>query len=105
MTDRLSDRSEVTSADKPKFVSRRAYFQPLNRDRRYALVQRQLFVRRDLRRTGIGRAAMTILREHIWPKNVRLTVEVLSANQTGTAFWHSVGYKDYSTANWKFILP
>jgi GNAT superfamily N-acetyltransferase len=56
---------------------------------------RQLFVRRDLRRAGIGRAAMAILRE-IWPRNVRLTVEVLCANHTTVAFWRSVGYRDYS---------
>ena len=60
------------------------------------LYLRQLFVRRDCRRTGVGRAAMAILREQIWPKDVRLTVEVLCTNQTAVAFWRSVGYRDYS---------
>ena len=60
------------------------------------LYLRQLFVRRDQRRAGIGRAAMKILREQIWPKDVRLTVEVLCANHAGVAFWRSVGYEDYS---------
>lgn len=57
---------------------------------------RQLFVRRDRRRAGIGRAAMSILRNELWPRNVRLTVEVLCENRSGVAFWRSVGYKDHS---------
>lgn len=57
---------------------------------------RQFFVRRDRRRTGVGRAAMSILREQIWPRDVRLTVDVLCHNQGGIAFWRSVGYQDYN---------
>lgn len=57
---------------------------------------RQLFVRRDMRRAGVGRAVMTILREEIWPRDVRLTVEVLSANHAAVAFWRAMGYRDYS---------
>lgn len=57
---------------------------------------RQLFVRRDKRRAGIGRAAFAILREQIWPRDIRLTVDVLCSNQAATAFWRSVGYRDYS---------
>jgi GNAT superfamily N-acetyltransferase len=57
---------------------------------------RQLFVRRDRRRAGIGRAAMAILREEIWPRDVRLTVDVLCANQGAVAFWRTAGYRDYA---------
>jgi len=57
---------------------------------------RQFFVRRDRRRMGIGRAAMSILKEQIWPSDVRLTVDVLCHNQAGMAFWRSVGYRDYN---------
>ena len=57
---------------------------------------RQFFVRRERRRTGIGRAAVSILREQIWPSDVRLTVDVLCHNQGGIAFWRSVGYRDYN---------
>lgn len=57
---------------------------------------RQLFVRRDRRRSGIGRAALEILRREIWPAGVRLTVDVLCRNAEGVAFWRSVGYQDYS---------
>ena len=55
---------------------------------------RQFFIRRDLRRRGLGRGAFTILRG-IWPTDVRLTVDVLCANHGGVAFWRSVGYQDY----------
>jgi predicted acetyltransferase len=57
---------------------------------------RQLFVARNRRRTGIGRAAMEILRTKIWPKNKRLTVSVLIQNTAAVAFWRAVGYQDYS---------
>ena len=57
---------------------------------------RQFFVRRDIRRTGVGRAAFDLMRREIWPAQVRLTVDVLSQNTGGVAFWRSVGYRDYS---------
>ena len=57
---------------------------------------RQLFVVRAWRRKGIGRRAIDVLRSDIWPKTKRLTVEVLVDNKAATAFWRSVGYKDYS---------
>ena len=56
---------------------------------------RQLFVRRDRRRTGIGRTAFGILRQKIWPSDIRLTVDVLCRNVGTVAFWRSVGYQDY----------
>ena len=57
---------------------------------------RQLFVRRDGRRQGIGRRAIATLRTRIWPHDKRLTVEVLTSNAGAVAFWRSVGYTDYS---------
>ncbi len=59
---------------------------------------RQLFVARNRRRQGVGRQAMEMLRTQIWPKNKRLTVEVLIHNTAAIAFWRAVGYKDYSLA-------
>lgn len=56
---------------------------------------RQFFVCRERRRSGIGRAAFEILRNEIWPKEKRLTVDVLCRNEAGIAFWRSVGYRDY----------
>jgi len=56
---------------------------------------RQLFVKREKRNRGIGKEAVRILKEKIWTKSKRLTVDVLSHNKAATSFWHSVGYKDY----------
>jgi GNAT superfamily N-acetyltransferase len=56
---------------------------------------RQLFVVRDRRRRGLGRRAVEILRSDIWPKNKRLTVDVLLRNTDAIAFWRAVGYKEY----------
>lgn len=68
----------------------------LYRENQNEIYLRQFFVRRDLRRQGIGRRAITLLRSEIWSQHKRLTVEVLTANQVAVAFWHSVGYRDYS---------
>ena len=56
---------------------------------------RQLLVVRNRRRQGLGRRAVKILRSKIWPKNKRLTVDVLVTNKTAIAFWRAVGYADY----------
>ena len=56
---------------------------------------RQLFVRRDMRRRGVGRCAFEILRRDVWPRSARLTVDVLCSNKSAIAFWRSVGYRDY----------
>ena len=56
---------------------------------------RQLFIKRDCRRQGIGRTAVVILQTHIWPDHKRFTVEVLTANKPAIEFWRSVGYTDY----------
>lgn len=57
---------------------------------------RQFFVARHKRRQGIGRRAVEILRSQIWPKNKRLTVEVLVANEQAVRFWRAVGYVDHA---------
>jgi GNAT superfamily N-acetyltransferase len=57
---------------------------------------RQLFVVRDRRRQGLGRHAVEMLRSQVWPKDRRLTVDVLLSNQSGVGFYRSVGYTDYA---------
>ena len=57
---------------------------------------RHLFVVRSRRRQAVGRRVMRLLREEIWPRGRRLTVEVLCANTAGVAFWKAVGYQEYS---------
>jgi predicted acetyltransferase len=70
----------------------------LYREQAEEIYLRQLFVVRDRRRAGIGRKAIEILRQQIWPKNKRLTVEVLVKNTAAVQFWRAVGYHDYSLA-------
>ena len=53
----------------------------LFREQPQEIYLRQLFVVRDKRRRGIGRKAVEILRSKVWPKNKRLTVDVLVTNQ------------------------
>jgi GNAT superfamily N-acetyltransferase len=60
-----------------------------------AIYLRQFFVVRHRRREGLGRQAMGMLRSEVWPKNARLTVEVLVNNKPALAFWRAVGYTDY----------
>ena len=67
----------------------------LYREQPEEIYLRQLFVVRNRRREGIGRKAIEILRSQIWPKNKRLTVDVLVHNTAAISFWRAVGYKDY----------
>jgi GNAT superfamily N-acetyltransferase len=67
----------------------------LFRERPDEIYLRQLFVARDRRRRGIGRRIMETLRGQVWPKNRRLTVDVLASNAPALAFWRAVGYRDY----------
>jgi GNAT superfamily N-acetyltransferase len=57
---------------------------------------RQFFVDRAQRRAGIGRAAIDLLRDEIWPPGTRVTVEVLASNRRGYDFWRAVGFRDYA---------
>jgi GNAT superfamily N-acetyltransferase len=57
---------------------------------------RHFFVARAYRRRGIGREAMRILLEEIWPRDCRIIVEVLAHNAAGHAFWRAMGFADYS---------
>lgn len=57
---------------------------------------RHLFVERGRRRQGIGREVMRLLMREVWPRNRRLTVEVLVGNKAALAFYRAVGYHEYS---------
>ena len=56
---------------------------------------RQFYIVADQRRKGFGRECFRMLREEIWPRTLRLVVEVLTANRSGIAFWKAMGYSDY----------
>jgi ribosomal protein S18 acetylase RimI-like enzyme len=55
---------------------------------------RQFYVRPELRRRGIGRAALALLHEQYW-QSERVRVEVLVGNTAGVAFWRALGFADY----------
>jgi GNAT superfamily N-acetyltransferase len=56
---------------------------------------RQFYVIQKRRRRGVGRAAMTWLREHAWDPGRRVRLDVLVGNAAGLAFWRDVGFRDY----------
>lgn len=56
---------------------------------------RQLFVRPEFRRQGIGREAIGWLWLNAWQGVPRLRIDVLIGNGDGQAFWRSVGFHDY----------
>ena len=68
----------------------------LFREQKDEIYLRQLFIVRHLRRKGFGRTALKILKDGIWPRDKRLTVEVLVANDSAVQFWRAIGYRDYS---------
>jgi len=59
------------------------------------LYLRQFFVRRDRRGSGVGRECVRILFSEVWPKDKRITVDVLCWNPAGIAFWRAMGFTDY----------
>lgn len=56
---------------------------------------RQFFVQPELRRRGIGRAAMAWLLENVWNDAPRIRLDVLVGNSDGIEFWRSLGFVDY----------
>jgi len=68
----------------------------LYRERADEIHLEHFFVRREERRAGCGRQAITLLRDRIWRPGKRLTLEVLCQNATGLQFWRAMGYQDYS---------
>ncbi len=56
---------------------------------------RQFFVARDSRRGGVGRQAIRVLVEQVWPANTRVRVNVLIGNVPALKFWRAVGFVDY----------
>ena len=67
----------------------------LYREDREHIYLRQFFVQRDKRRAGVGQQCMKILFSQVWPKDKRITVDVLCRNEVGVAFWRAMGFTDY----------
>src|SRR5262245_46407546 len=60
-----------------------------------AVYLRQFFVVSTSRRRGVGRAAIDWLRRHVGDGAARWRLDVLMGNETGRAFWKSVGFREY----------
>ena len=56
---------------------------------------RQLFVVREHRRRGAGRAAFEWLTTHAWTDSAQIRLDVLVTNEAGIRFWRAVGFTDY----------
>ncbi len=57
---------------------------------------RQFYVRPELRRRGIGRAAMEWLVANVWNEGARIRIEVLAGNAAGIDFWRAIGFREYA---------
>lgn len=57
---------------------------------------RHFFVLHEHRGRGVGRRAFETLVREIVPGSARLTLDVLAKNESGRAFWRSVGFRDYA---------
>ncbi len=57
---------------------------------------RHYYICRNVRRQGLGREALNLLRQQVFPKDTRVYLEVLWHNQRGRDFWESMGFSPYS---------
>jgi len=62
-------------------------------DRQYVYL-RQFFIRREMRRCGLGTQALALLRDE-FPVGATVALDVLTSNPAGQAFWASVGFSPY----------
>lgn len=56
---------------------------------------RQLFVKTEVRRKGVGRTVISWLKKNAWKEAKIIRVEALIDNPEGISFWKAVGFKDY----------
>lgn len=56
---------------------------------------RQLFVKAEYRRTGLGRSAMNWLKANTWKNQQHVRLDVLVHNASAIAFWRDMGFEDY----------
>lgn len=56
---------------------------------------RQFFILPEFRRRGLGKAAFTRLTEEILSPETYITLEALTANPAGRAFWQALGFREY----------
>jgi ribosomal protein S18 acetylase RimI-like enzyme len=68
----------------------------LFRDAENGIYLRQFYVAREHRRSGIGTSAIRLFRERVVPTDRSLSLEVLSHNEVGIAFWRAVGFHEHA---------
>jgi GNAT superfamily N-acetyltransferase len=56
---------------------------------------RQIFVRAEDRRRGIGRGLIQWLLQNAWQAAPRIRIDVLVGNDAGRRFWESIGFREY----------
>src|ERR1700733_8725158 len=64
------------------------------RDNDYVYL-RQLFVRSENRRQGIGRNLIQWLAKNAWQAAPRVRIDVLVGNESGLHFWKAIGFAEY----------
>jgi GNAT superfamily N-acetyltransferase len=64
------------------------------RDAEYVYL-RQIFVRAESRRRGIGRNLFQWLLQNAWQAAPRIRIDVLVGNEAGRRFWESIGFQAY----------
>jgi GNAT superfamily N-acetyltransferase len=57
---------------------------------------RHFFVHREQRHKGVGREAMRVLMNQVWPRRHRVLVEVLIDNRPAREFCQALGFKERS---------
>ncbi|NLT73904.1 MAG: GNAT family N-acetyltransferase [Chloroflexi bacterium] len=57
---------------------------------------RQLFVAREVRRRGIGAAALGLMAREVWPADARISLEVLAHNSAALDFYRALGFVPYA---------
>jgi GNAT superfamily N-acetyltransferase len=56
---------------------------------------RQIFVRAENRRRGIGRSLFQWLLQNAWQAAPRIRIDVLVGNQAARCFWEAIGFREY----------
>jgi ribosomal protein S18 acetylase RimI-like enzyme len=56
---------------------------------------RQIFVRTESRRQGIGRSLIQWLVKNAWQAAPRVRIDVLVGNEAGLRFWKAIGFAEY----------
>jgi ribosomal protein S18 acetylase RimI-like enzyme len=57
---------------------------------------RHFYVDRTCRRQGVGRDAIRLLLDEVFPPGKRIRVDVLIENRSGLEFWRAIGFEDYA---------